>query len=58
MKSLMSQLAAIDIPITEAYAIAVLLASLNESYDALITTLTNLPTIKLDTTIQAESSHQ
>lgn len=53
LKNLMSQLASIELPIEEDVAIAVLLASLDETYDNLITTLTNLPEVKLEETIHA-----
>lgn len=53
LKNLMSQLASIELPISEDYAIAVLLASLNGNFDNLVTTLTNLPTITLEGIIQA-----
>lgn len=53
LKSLMSQLASIELPISEDYAIAVLLASPNDNFDNLVTTLTNLPKINLEGIIQA-----
>ena len=51
LKNLMSQLASIKLPVKEDVATAVLLASLDENYDNLVTTLTNLPDITLEEAI-------
>lgn len=53
LKNLMSQLSSIENPIEEDIATAILLASLDHNYDNLITTLTNLPNINLESTILA-----
>lgn len=53
LKSIMTQLASIDCKVDDDDAVAVLLKSMPEEYDSLITTLKNLPSPTLEGCISA-----